>query len=51
MENGAFKKAIAEHGQYRDVSYIGKDGKAVGTRCLVVPARIVEPLLKRGKNI
>jgi len=45
----ALRKAIAEHGQYRDVLYIPKEGEAVEQRCLVVPAYIIEPLIKKQK--
>ena len=34
------------HGQYRDVSYINKDGTPVETRCLIIPAKIVELLIE-----
>jgi len=39
------KQTIIEHGQYRDVSYITKDGEIDECRCLVVPAREIEPIL------
>lgn len=49
MMGNTLKKTILEHGQYRDVQYINKDGTSEGKRCLVVPAKVVEPLLKKGK--
>lgn len=46
MEKGNLKEAILEYGQYRDVWYM-KDGKDELRRCLVVPAKIIEPLVKK----
>ena len=40
------RDALVKHGQYRDVWYIKKGGTAEEKRCLVVPAVVIEPLLK-----
>ena len=39
------ENTIKEYGQYRDVSYIDKSGEAIKTRCLIVPAKYIEPVL------
>ena len=41
------RKALVEWGQYRDVEYIPKDGEVVVKRCLIIPAVVVEPLIKK----
>ena len=45
MDN-KLREALVEYGQYRDVFYIREDGEVVETRCLVIPAKIVEPLIE-----
>lgn len=40
------KDALVREGQYRDVWYIKKDGTSEEKRCLIVPAVVIEPLLK-----
>ncbi len=37
---------VIKYGQYRDVSYIDKTGKSETKRCLIVPAKVVEPIIK-----
>lgn len=45
MEN-KLKDTLIKQGQYRDVQYINKDGTSEGKRCLIVPAKAIEPFLK-----
>ena len=43
------REALIEHGQYRDVWYLHKDNDSMDNgevRCLVIPAQVIEPLLK-----
>ncbi len=43
------REALIKHGQYRDVWYLHKDNDGVDcgeVRCLIVPAQVIEPLLK-----
>lgn len=42
----ALKDVLVEHGQYRDIWYIEKDGTSVERRCLIVPAKDIEPLIE-----
>ena len=49
MDN-KLKDALVKAGQYRDVWYIKKDGSSEEKRCLIVPAVIIEPLLKEAHN-
>ena len=48
------KEVLKEKGQYMDVWYLEKDGTWVEKRCLVIPAKDIEPLIEKetigGKN-
>ena len=44
------RDTLIEHGQYRDVSYIEKNGTSVERRCLIVPAKVIEPLTTTGEE-
>ena len=41
---------LIEWGQYRDVWYINKNGTSEEKRCLIVPAKAIEPLLKETND-
>ena len=40
------KDVILEYGQYRDFHYITQEAEIIETRCLIVPAKEIEPFLE-----